>query len=708
MTAAQREEESMSTGTGTLKGAIKDRGMRRDVLEKRYLWRDSDGRLIEDWAGLCSRVASTLAATEEERAEFFDVMHQALFLPNSPTLMNAGRERFTLSACFVLPVGDSMEEIFESVKHMAIIQKMGGGTGFNFSRLRPNGSIVGSTNGVASGPISFMRCFDTTSDVTKQGGTRRGANMGILRVDHPDIYEFIDCKKEEGAFNNFNLSVGITDAFMDAVRDDTLFDLVWEGACVKRVKARELFNLIVNRAWSNGEPGIVFLDRIDADNPTPHVGRIEGTNPCGEQPLLPYEACVLGSVNLSLMVADGAVDWDLLRRTVHAGVRMLDGIIDIQPYPLAEIERMHKGNRKVGVGVMGWADLLIRLEIDYASPRAIELAGTVMQFITDAAVEASAALAGEKGVFPNWEGSTWQQQGLRVRNATLTTIAPTGSISIIANTSSGIEPLFGLYTEQKRVGDDFGVWHPLFTEWAEQHGAKVEVDKRGDVVVTNAVIPSFFATCRQIPVEWHIRHLAAFQAHTHNAVSKTINLPESATEEDVGAAFRLVYDLGCKGVTVYRDGSRKEQVISTGKKKATAAALQGAVLPDVMDAKRIRIETPEGEVYFHVSLTEAKNPVELFIRAPVKSKFLEVLELFSRFASLALRYGCPSGKVISQLEKVQEMYGSVSSVSGLLLRAFKKIGVNGRKHADVCPECEGVVVVEEGCVKCHSCGYTKC
>jgi ribonucleoside-diphosphate reductase alpha chain len=662
-----------------------------DVLRKRYFLKDENGEVIEDWEGLCGRVAKAVSQNEEEYKDFYEVLHECLFLPNTPALTNAGKEKFSMSACFVLPVEDSMEEIFEAVRQAALIQKYGGGTGFSFSRLRPSGDMVGSTKGVASGPCSFIRVFDTATDVTKQGGTRRGANMGILRVDHPDIIEFINLKKEEGRLSNFNLSAGLTDVFMNALKEDGNIDLIFKGKVRKTARAKEIWEAIVDGAWKNGEPGVVFLDSINRDNPTPHIGQIEATNPCGEQPLLPYEACVLGSVNLSKMIKDNEIDWKNLGRTVRTGVRFLDNIIDVQRYPIPEIERMHKGNRKIGLGIMGWADMLIKLSIPYNSEEAIKLAEEVMSFITDTSVRESTKLAEERGVFPNWEGSVWQEKGIRIRNATTTTIAPTGSISIIAGCSSGIEPVFDFVTVQKRPVGEHKVIHPLYEEWLKEHG--------------DGALPPHFVTAREIPYQWHIKMQAAFQKHTHNAVSKTINLPNNSTKEDVSKAFFLAHELGCKGITIYRDGSRKEQVISSPPEADENKKADD--LPPVLDARRICIDTFEGKVYVNISLSSEKEPLEVFISTPVETRYAEIYESFGRIFSVALRNSVPVKKLLSQLEKANRKYGSVSSIPAALIRAFRMLGIDGNQIEN-CPDCGGVLVLEEGCIKCLTCGYTKC
>ncbi|OPY01536.1 MAG: Ribonucleoside-diphosphate reductase NrdZ [Syntrophorhabdus sp. PtaB.Bin184] len=662
--------------------------MREDILRERYFRKDPQGNIIEDWRALCARVSEAVAKTRGEREDFFTVMHECLFLPNTPALTNAGRPDFTLSACFVLPVEDSIEGIFDAAKQAALVHKMGGGTGFSFSRLRPAGDKVGTTNGLASGPCSFMRIFNTSTEVMKQGGTRRGANMGMLRVDHPDILDFITLKSRDGDLGNFNISVAVTDEFMDAVKTAGNFTLRFNGETRRTLRAWEIWDKIVEMAWLNGEPGIFFIDRANRYNPTPHVGEFEATNPCGEQMLLPYEACVLGSVNLARMVTtDNEVDWGLLRSAVKTAVAFLDSIIDRQAYPLPEIERMHKGNRKIGLGVMGWADMLIRLGVSYASEPAITLAEKVMSFITGVAVQVSAELAKQHGPFPNWEGSAWAPNS-QVRNATLTTMAPTGSISIIAGVSSGIEPVFDFETEQKRADRTFTVRHPFFEEWRKAHPGEE--------------LPDYFIKAADVPVEWHIRMQAAFQKHTHNAISKTVILPHEATRADVEKAFLLAYDLGCKGLTVYRDGSRKNQVISSRGKRDRVEPVD---LPKVRDQKLVEVDTSEGRVFVHITMAE-KEPLEVFITSPVESKHAETYEALAMIMSDALRCGRAPEALLRHIQKANMKHGSVVSPTYAILRAFRMLGVNG--SSDTCEECGGVVVLQEGCRTCLSCGASKC
>lgn len=554
------------------------------VLERRYLRRDEAGHVVETPEEMVRRVARTVSGAEhrfglksrdarEVEDLFFDLLNGLLFLPNSPTLMNAGRPKGQLAACFVLPVEDSMDKIFDTVKHAAIIHQSGGGTGFSFSRLRPRDDRVATTGGKASGPVSFMRVFNTATEVIKQGGMRRGANIAVLRVDHPDILEFIRAKRDPEAFTAFNLSVGVTDRFLRALRKNGGIDLVnpRTGRAARTVRAREIWDAVVQSAWQSGEPGVLFLDRIDAANPTPALGEIEATNPCGEQPLLPYEACVLGSVNVSRMIegrGSPRIDWQRLAGAVALAVRFLDDVVEVNHYPIPEIARTTRASRKVGLGVMGWADLLIRLEVPYDAPEAIRLGGRVMRFIRLHAYKASEVLARERGAFPNLRQSRFAKKGPRLRNATLTTIAPTGTLSLIAGCSSGIEPIFAPVYLREAAGMELREIHPLFRQAAEEAGIASddffhEVGKRGGlrgIAGVPAEMRRLFRTAHEIAPADHVRMQAAFQKYTDNAVSKTVNLPESATPSDVEEAFLLAHRLACKGVTVYRYGTRPQPI----------------------------------------------------------------------------------------------------------------------------------------------------
>jgi ribonucleoside-diphosphate reductase alpha chain len=575
------------------------------VLEARYLRKDASGKIQETPQQMFQRVASNIAAAEKiynpeisddelfkVEEKFYRMMASLEFLPNSPTLMNAGGALQQLSACFVLPVEDDMRSIFEAVKNTALIHQTGGGTGFSFSRLRPKGDPVKSTQGIASGPISFMTVFDAATNVVKQGGKRRGANMGILRVDHPDILNFIICKEKEGILPNFNISVAITNDFMEALRNKTKYNLInpKNHQIAGKLDAREVFDLITKYAWNNGEPGVVFIDNINEDNPTPRLGPIESTNPCAEQPLLPFESCNLGSINLVKMLIrknkKTEIDWDRLRKVTRNGVHFLDNVIDMNRYPLSEIDAMTRGNRKIGLGIMGFADMLIYLGIPYNSERALDAAEMIMRYIQKEAKKMSAEIAGKRGVFPNFASSVYDKQnGLRIRNATVTTIAPTGTIAVIAGCSSGIEPHFALaYTRISYIAKkdedkgDEGIElvevNPLFEKIAKERGfynkkLMSEIAEKGSIQEMKEIpndVRKIFVTSLDINPEWHIRLQAAFQKYVDNAVSKTINFPFTASIEDVEKAYMLAYKLKCKGVTIYRNESRKQQILNIGKK----------------------------------------------------------------------------------------------------------------------------------------------
>jgi ribonucleoside-diphosphate reductase alpha chain len=723
----------------------------RTVLERRYLKRDQEGNVLETPVDMFRRVAETIAGADKkfnEQADtqaladaFYSMMARMEFLPNSPTLMNAGRTLGQLSACFVLPVGDSMEEIFDAVKYTALIHKSGGGTGFSFSRLRPANDVVMTTAGVSSGPISFMKVFDTATETIKQGGTRRGANMGILRVDHPDIMDFIMCKADRKQLNNFNLSVGLTETFMQAVKNDRNYALInprnSEGAGFH--DARKVFNRIVTQAWEHGEPGIVFLDRLNRDNPTPLVGMIESTNPCGEQPLLPYESCNLGSINLARMIADGEVAWSRLKDVVHRAVHFLDNVVEINRYPLPEIAAMTMGNRKIGLGVMGWADMLIRLGIPYNTEEAVEMAGKVMKFIADEGYAASRHLAISRGPVPNFPGSLVDQRGEPpTRNATVTTIAPTGTISIIANASSGVEPIFAVSYVRQVMDDDILVEvHPLFEQIARDRGFYTpELMQR--IAVNGSIqdieeIPDdvrrLFVTAHDISPDRHIAMQAAFQTYTDNAVSKTVNFPQSATVDDVASVYELAYELGCKGVTIYRDGSRDRQVLSTGKREAprTSRAEELTVIkrerPKVLQGWTYQMQTGCGPLY--VTVNESSTGLfELFTTmGKAGGCAASQNEAIGRMVSLAWRSGIQARQVIKQLQGISchspSGFGQskVLSCADAVAKAIQShMAANGHGTINepvsfvkgACPDCGGIVEHEGGCVVCRLCGYSEC
>ena len=743
------------------------------VLEKRYLIKDSEGQVIETVDGMFHRVANAIAASDaihnqdadvEATAKiFYNMMTELEFLPNSPTLMNAGRPLGQLSACFVLPVADSMEDIFEAIKQAALIHKSGGGTGFSFSRLRQKGSTVNSTGGVASGPISFMKVFNMATEAVKQGGTRRGANMGILRIDHPDIMEFIDCKQNNHEITNFNISVGLTEEFMNAVENDTDYDLVdpHTKEVTGHLHARDVFNHIVDAAWHNGEPGIIFLDRLNRDNVVPMQGEIESTNPCGEQPLLPYESCNLGSINLVKMLKETGghyeFDWDKLALTAKRAVHFLDNVIDANKYPLEKIDFVTKQTRKIGLGVMGWADALLLMRIPYNSPEAIELGEKVMKFITANGREESTELAKERGSFPLFEESIFAQDK-PVRNGTITTIAPTGTLSIIGGCSSGVEPVFGyVFIRNIMDGTEMIEVNPILKAELERRGLYSDalmkrIAKEGTVAHIEELpedLRRVFVSAHDISPEFHIRMQAAFQRGTDNAVSKTVNFSNSATREDVAEVYTLAFKLGCKGVTIYRDGSRNEQVLNIGKVKKDGEAEQPAeeepqkILPrprpDMVQGVTERVKIGCGNLYITVNYDD-KGICEIFTNTGKAGGCPSQSEATARLASIALRSGidvrsivdqlkgirCPStirqpgmkctscpdaiAKTIERLYKQQVQLGRwpepvVSAESPQKDTSDREV-VAGKIH--FCPECGTKLEHEGGCVICRQCGYSKC
>ncbi len=751
------------------------------VLRKRYLAKDEDGNVVETVEEMFRRVADEIAGvdakydpaanTRKVSDEFYELMTDLRFLPNSPTLMNAGRMLGQLSACFVLPVEDSMEGIFDSVKNAALIHKSGGGTGFSFSRLRQSGSAVRSTGGVASGPVSFMKVFNSATEAVKQGGTRRGANMGVLRVDHPDIVDFINCKADNKEINNFNISVGLTEAFMEAVERETDYDLIDPKTkqVVGHLSAVKVFDMIVDHAWKNGEPGIIFLDRLNRDNVTPTVGEIESTNPCGEQPLLPYESCNLGSVNLVKMLRTTLTgyefDFGLMEETVKQAVHFLDNVIDANNYPLDKIGETTRASRKIGLGVMGWADALLLMGIPYDSDEAVALADRVMGFINNTGHAASAALAAKRGAFPLFEVSTLKD-GEPVRNATVTTIAPTGTLSIIAGCSSGVEPVFA-YAFIRNILDNTEMTeaNPILGEKLKELGLYNEallkkIAEEGTVAHCEEIPPDVrrvFVCAHDIKPEAHVRMQAVFQRHTDNAVSKTVNFPKEATRNDVREVYMRAYKEGCKGVTIYRDGSREEQVLNIGSvnregtppQPASAAAGYGHIEPRPRPAvtKGFTEKMKIGCGSLYVTTNYDENGIcEVFTSTGKAGGCPSQSEATARLVSVALRSGISVNEVYDQLKGIrcpstirQQGMSCTScpdAIAKIIMKVSKVIEDSEEKGQDpigapepfkvrtekadpscepatageihVCPECGSVVEHEGGCVICRSCGFSKC
>jgi ribonucleoside-diphosphate reductase alpha chain len=734
------------------------------VLQKRYLKKDGNGKVVETPEDMFHRVARFIAQAdrlydpeadvERTAAIFYSLMASLDFMPNSPTLMNAGRELQQLSACFVLPIEDSMESIFDAVKNTALIHKSGGGTGFSFSRIRPKNDIVCSTKGIASGPISFMHVFDEATETVKQGGTRRGANMAILRVDHPDILEFVHAKEKDDKLNNFNISVAITETFWKALENNGEYDLVnpHDREKAGSLKARDVFDLIVKHAWENGEPGVVFIDRMNRDNPTPQLGEIESTNPCGEQPLLPFESCNLGSINLANMVKRSGdsveIDYPKLRRTIRDSVHFLDNVIDMNRFPLPQIEKTTKSTRKIGLGVMGFADLLFLLDIPYNSNEAIELAIRIMKFINDESKIKSQELAAQRGAFPAFPRSIYSERNEKpVRNATRTTIAPTGTISIIAGCSSGIEPLFALsFTRHVLDDNKLPEIYPAFIERMKKDNlytdalAKSVADKGslGDIEGIPEKIKKVFVTSHDVSPEWHIRMQAAFQSCTDNAVSKTVNFPHQAEVDDVAKVYRMAHDLGCKGVTIYRDGSRDKQVLNKGTEKpktAEAAAPEYKLRPRVLRGSTTKLNTGQGSLYVTINTDKTNAPVEVFANIGKSGGDTAALaEAIGRLISISLQKGVEVEELAETLTGITGsrpvwnegiLVKSVPDGIGQILRhEFGKkreekvimAEPHSEDHLPIelavsgpeCPECSHSLRLEGGCSICVNCGYSHC
>lgn len=748
----------------------------RTVLERRYLIKDDNGQPLEKVEDLFRRVAKTIAQSDlihDKNADvkktentFYKMMTRLEFLPNSPTLMNAGRPLGQLSACFVLPVEDTMEDIFETIKQAALIHKSGGGTGFSFSRIRQQGSAVNSTGGVASGPISFMKVFNMATEAVKQGGTRRGANMGILRVDHPDILAFIDCKANNKDITNFNISVGLTEEFMNAVEADEEYALMdpHTRQPVSTLRAREVFDKIVDAAWRNGEPGIIFLDRLNRDNVVPSQGAIESTNPCGEQPLLAYESCNLGSINLVKMLkatkTGYTMDWTKLATTVKNAVHFLDNVIDANKYPLEKIDFVTKQTRKIGLGIMGWADALLLLGLPYNSEEATRLGEKVMEYITNTGREESAVLAQTRGPFPLFAQSTLSQ-GKPIRNATITTIAPTGTLSIIADCSSGVEPIFGyVFIRNIMDGTELIEVNPILRAELEKRGLYSEeimkrIAKEGTIAHIEDLtedLRQVFVSAHDILPEDHLKMQAAFQKFTDNAVSKTVNFTNAATRDEVAEVYTLAFRLGCKGVTIYRDGSRNEQVLNIGKvnkdgeateeNDAAGERIMPRSRPDTVMGITERVKIGCGNLYITVNYDD-KGICELFTNTGKAGGCPSQSEATARLASIALRSGIDVKSIVDQLKGIRcpstirqsgmKCTSCPDAIAKTIERVYnqqvalgvwpvvpeeytKAIGIptpltfeeSVPGNLKFCPECGNKLEHEGGCVMCRQCGYSKC
>ena len=666
------------------------------VLRSRYYVKNEAGEVIEDWKGLCKRVSSAVAKAEEGENVakfsdlFFEMMNNLDFLPNSPTLFNAGKEKGLLSACFTLDMEDNMTSIMKTLTDAAIIFKQGGGVGLSFSALRPEGDLIKTTGGTSSGPCSFMRMFDTMTEVVKQGGKRRGALLGLLNVDHKDIDKFITCKSQEGYLSNFNISVGITDEFMYKVKQ-------------KDTTSLPIWNKIIEGAYNNGEPGVLFLSTINAGNPVPHMGRIKSSNPCGEFLFIPYGSCNLGSINLANMVKGGDIDWEKLEKTIRLCVRFLDNVITINWFPLPEIKDITTRTRPIGLGVMGFADLLLKAGIRYDSSEGIDYADDIMDFIQEKSYDESVKIGKEKGSFPEFKKTKLAEKYETLRNCMLTVIAPTGSLSLIAGCSSGIEPNFAWHTKMNRIDTTMEEYHPLAVKYLK----------------TNESLPNYFVTAAEISPEWHIRMQAAFQAHTDSAISKTVNMPNTATKEDVHKAYMLAWELKCKGVTIYREGSRtKEVLVKAGKNAPKNQKVINLVYReregDLTGVTR-KAKTGCGNSYITVNFDKSGYPIEVFKQVSTKGGCDAMAEGLARITSLSLRHGIDLGEIVKQLRSVKCSNAIAKGVGCLScpdlmgrvlsdLTNKKDVETNGTK----CPDCGEKLETLEGCIKCPSCGYSKC
>lgn len=735
-----KAEESLSFSTNALK-----------VLQRRYLLKDDEGNITESPEDLLHRVANAVSKAEEKyegnqeemEGKFYDMMKDLKFLPNSPTLMNAGTNVGQLSACFVLPVEDSMEGIFDSLKDAALIHKSGGGTGFSFSRLRPSNDRVHSTAGVSSGPISFMKVFDAATDVIKQGGKRRGANMGILRVDHPDVLDFIGMKADMKTLTNFNISVAITDKFMEALKNNGEYDIInpRDGQPVKKLRARMVFDIILSNAWKNGDPGLIFIDEMNKYNMTPDLGMIEATNPCGEQPLLAHESCNLGSININKFVkADKSdLDWDALKETIHLAAHFLDNVIDVNKYPIQKIADVTRSTRKIGLGIMGFADVLYQLGIKYDSEEGIAFGEKVMGFINDEAKYKSRMMADTRGTFPAYEGSVHDKNGVKMRNACVTTVAPTGTIGMLAEASGGLEPNFAIsFIKNVMDGTELVYTNKFFEDVAKKRGfyskeLMREISQVGSIQDFDEIpadVKTVFVTAQDITPEWHIKMQAAFQRHVDSSVSKTINFPTDAEIQDIEAAYILAHELGCKGVTIYRDKCRDSQVLNIGRvnKKseektvdpkvasATSAAPTTPVARTQSSLNQVAPATSTPPIATQTPTISEATPTPA-VSAPTPAQEVSLpqtdngtvaefrAEEFTLPPVTPLRTHKPIGNVIL---KTEAQVAPATSVAVAVAVAEKPLTKHEIIDSKKCPECGSAIQIAEGCMLCLGCGFSAC
>ncbi|MFC1600324.1 vitamin B12-dependent ribonucleotide reductase [Patescibacteria group bacterium] len=730
--ADERDEKEAILGKGKSDASLNFSTNALKVLEKRYLLKDEEGDIVETPEDLLRRVAGAIAKAEENydggnieemEEKFFEMMKELEFMPNSPTLMNAGTEIGQLSACFVLPVEDSMEGIFTSLKDAALIHKSGGGTGFSFTRLRPSNDIVHSTTGVSSGPVSFMKVFDAATDVIKQGGKRRGANMGILRIDHPDILDFIQMKADMKTLQNFNISVAVTDKFMEALATDGEYELLnpRDGQPIKTMKARMVWDIILSNAWKNGDPGLIFIDEINKNNKCPHLGEIEATNPCGEQPLMGYESCNLGSINVNKFVLEDKSDlnWERLREVVHLACHFLDNVIDVNHYPIDKIAEMTRSTRKIGLGLMGFADVMYQLGIKYDSEEGIAFGEKVMGFINDEANKKSQLMAELRGCFPAWQGSVHEQNGIKMRNACVTTVAPTGTIGMLAEASGGLEPNFAIsFIKNVMDGTELVYTNKYFEDIAKEKGffskeLMREIAKVGSIQEFDEIpkeVRDVCVTAQDIAPEWHIKMQGAFQKHVDSSVSKTINFPTEAEISDIEEAYKLAHRLGCKGVTIYRDKSREGQVLNIGsvnKKEKTETTPPPAVpkVEKIEEAKYEEVVAPESVEMHDKPIEGIKNSAEEVV-LPQISTDPEISE--PEQTQISASYSSESTAEEFTLPPIQPERAQKSIGTATMVAEHKVMTKHELLESKMCPECATSLQIAEGCMLCLSCGFSAC